>query len=103
MRETDDTKSLWLLRYIVTAETAALVMMITFFATGYSSLVTKKELGTLAPYVKDQATIKSHMSKSEDILLQLGESLYNLNMQILKTNNVLDKRIQRVENTLAKK
>lgn len=87
----------WLLRYIVTAETAALVMMVTFYATGWQNMITHEELQTLAPYVQDKPIISRHINKSEDVLLQLGQSLHNLNMQILKTNNMLDKRISVLE------
>ena len=89
----------WLLRYIVTAETAAIIMMVAFFATGYQNLTTHADLLVIAPYAKDKDRILQHMTSSEDVLKQVGESLQQLNLQIIKTNNALELRIQKLEHT----
>jgi len=93
-REQNDS---WMLRYIVTAETAVLITAATFFLTQYTSFVKADEIHNLAPYTKDREAVIKHITKSEDVLIQLGESVHHLNMQMLKTNALLEIRITKLE------
>ena len=88
---------MWMLRYIVTAETAVLITAATFFFTQYTSFVKVEQLAVIAPYVKDREAIIKHITKSEDILVQLGQAVHGLNMQLVKNNALLEIRLAKIE------
>ena len=88
----------WLLRYIVTAETAAIMMMISFFATGYGDLVTHEELGNIQfPYTMDKPIITTHITEAELNLRTIRDSLQALNLRISNEAHVANLRITLLE------
>ena len=88
----------WLLRYIVTAETAAIMMMISFFATGYGDLVTHEELGNIQfPYTMDKPIITTHIREAELNLRTIRDSLQALNLRISNEAHVANLRITLLE------
>ena len=94
----------WLLRYIVTAETAALVMMVTFYATGYQNLVSTEDLKNLPyPYVPDKTIISTHIRKSEIALDKINTALHNFNLRMTKESHEKDLRIQILETDLQRR
>ena len=94
----DTSQTTWLLRYIVTAETAAIVMMVAFFATGFQDLVSVKELSAFKfPYLPDKGEIKTHILKSENTLSLVVDSLTQLNERIAKETAAINLRITILE------
>jgi len=92
------TNTIWLLRTIITAEATIIIMMITFFVTGYQTLVTHDELEKLPyPYLKHQAIVEKHMRDSEYTMKTISDSLQKLNERITKENHATTLRITLLE------
>lgn len=88
----------WLLRYIVTAETAALVMMLVFFATGWRDMVTHEELQKLPyPYLAEKQIISKHIRQSERAMSKIIENSTKLNERITRENHAVNLRITILE------
>ena len=94
----DSSQTTWLLRYIVTAETAAIVMMVTFFATGYQDLITHNDLSKIQyPYLSDKGEIRTHIIRSENTLSLMVDSLTQLNERIAQETAAINLRITILE------
>ena len=88
----------WLLRYIVTAETSAIVLGVIFYMTGFQDLVTKDELKSLPyPYMPDKAVITQHIKTSEKAFSRISKSVHVLNERMTQQRHEQDLRIQLLE------
>ena len=88
----------WLLRYIVTIETAVIVMLVGFYATGWQELVTKTEMKSYNfPYLRAEPVIQGHIQKSEKALDGIITSLNKLNDRISAESHAATLRIALLE------
>jgi len=93
----------WLLRYIVTAETAVIIMLLSFYATGYTEFLTKDDISNFPyPYLAEKEVVSRHITKSERALTQINDTLQDLNTRISNENHAVNLRITLLEKDIAR-
>lgn len=91
----------WGGRYVITAQTTIIVMLLAFYATDYQDVVKKQDLSILAPYRKDEAIIKAHIKESTETLVDVKNSIRLLNERMVQALHESDIRITRLEDRIA--
>lgn len=88
----------WLAPYIVTVETAVIVMLVGFYATGWQDLVTQAQLANYRfPYLPAEQTIRAHITKSEATLEKVIVALEQLNDRLSSETAAANLRLTLLE------
>lgn len=90
----------WGGRYVITIQTTIIIMLVAFYVTDYQDVVKKEDLSILAPYRKDESTIKAHIKESTETLVDVKNSIRLLNERMVQALHESDIRLIRLEDKI---